>query len=98
MAYDEAHGKIIMFGGLSEWGEPPLADLWILDPAEGTWEEVSSEPVTTEEEDTGSDRTGIPGFPLQSMIIGLILVAFLLRNGPSLKGSPVPNMADQDLS
>lgn len=97
MAYDEDHGKIIMFGGLPEWGEPPLADLWALDPVEGTWQEVSSEAIT-EEEDAGSDRTGIPGFPLQSMILGLILVAIIMRNWTPLKLSPTRNMDVQEPS
>jgi N-acetylneuraminic acid mutarotase len=80
MAYDQAHGMIIMFGGLGEWGEPPLDDLWFLDPDEGGWREVSSEPISLEEEDTEPDQTGIPGFPLLAILLGLTLIALFLRD------------------
>jgi hypothetical protein len=89
MAYDQAHGKVIMFGGLSEWRAPPLDDLWVLDPAERTWREVSSEPIITEEEDTGPEQTGIPGFPFPSILIGLILITFILGIGKPPKTFPV---------
>lgn len=88
MAYDPAHGKIIMFGGLADWGEPPLDDLWILDTAEGTWREASSEPVSTEGQegstegqDVESGQTGIPGFPLPSIILSIVLIMILLASG-----------------
>jgi hypothetical protein len=88
MAYDQAHGKIIMFGGLSEWGEPPLDDLWALDLDKRTWQEVSSEPITAEEEDTGPIESGIPGFPLQTILLGLILSTLLLRDWIHPKSIP----------
>ena len=79
MAYHQAEGKIIMFGGLEEWGEPPLDDLWILDPDKGGWQEVIREPTTPEDDDSGSNQTGIPGFPYQSILLGLTMTALLLR-------------------
>jgi hypothetical protein len=88
MAYDLAHGKIIMFGGLADWGEPPLDDLWILDTAEGTWRGASSEPVSkdgqedpTEGQDDESGQTGIPGFPPPSIILSMVLIIILLAGG-----------------
>jgi N-acetylneuraminic acid mutarotase len=81
MAYDPVHGKIIMFGGLAEWGEPSLDDLWILDTAEGTWREVSSEHVSTDGEDDEPSQTGIPGFPLHSIILSMALIMLLLVGG-----------------
>jgi hypothetical protein len=78
-----------MFGGLSEWGEPPLDDLWVLDPVERTWQEVSSEPITAEEEDTGPDQIEIPGFPLQSILLGLVLITLIMRNWTHPKTIPL---------
>ena len=88
MAYHQAEGKIIMFGGLAGWGELPLGDLWVLDSQDGGWREVSSEPIIPEEEDTRPDQTGIPGFPLQSILLGLALTALLLRIGKPPKTIP----------
>jgi hypothetical protein len=93
LAYDSVHEKFILFGGFREWGEPPLNDLWVLDIAEGTWQEVSSEPVSTEGqegsteptstegEDDESSQTWIPGFPLPSIILSMILIMILLAWG-----------------
>ena len=93
LVYDEANEKFILFGGLREVDEAPLNDLWVLDTAEGTWQEVSSEPVSTEgqegsteptsteEEDDESSQTGIPGFPLPSIILSMILIMILLAWG-----------------
>jgi len=81
MAYDQAHEKVIMLGGLSEWGEPPLVDLWVLDVVEGAWREASSQPATTEEQEEETNRTGIPGFPTPSIILGFALVMLLLSVG-----------------
>ena len=69
------------------WGEPPLDDLWVLDTDEGGWQEVSYEPIIAEEE-TGPSQTGIPGFPLQSILLGLALTALLLRIGKPSKTFP----------
>ena len=83
MAYDSAHQKIVLFGGMSTFDGPPLGELWILDPVDGTWEEKgaavteeeSEEEEQQEEETTG---TGIPGFPVASLALGvLISMAFL---------------------
>ena len=68
--------------------EAPLDDLWALDIAEGTWREVSSEPVSTEGQegstegqDEESGQTGIPGFPLHSIILSMVLIMILLAGG-----------------
>ena len=88
LVYDPVHEKIILFGGLREIGEPPLDDLWVLDVADGTWREVSSEPVSTDEQedpaegqDDESSQTGIPGFPLPSIILSIVLTMFLFACG-----------------
>ena len=84
MVYDSEIGKVVLFGGRSgdfeTWG-----DTWVLDTAEGTWREASSEPISTdgqegstEGQDDESSQTGIPGFPLESIIIGLAFGVFLL--------------------
>jgi hypothetical protein len=79
MVYDQAKGKIVMFGGLAEWGEPPLDDLWVLDPVDEGWQEVSSEPIVVEEKEIEPSQIGIPGFPIQSILLGLILFILLSR-------------------
>jgi len=88
LVYDPVNEKIILFGGLKEIGEPPLNDLWILDIAEGTWQEAGFEPVSTEEEEGSTEgqedetsQTGIPGFPTSSIILGFALVMLLLSIG-----------------
>lgn len=88
LVYDPVHEKLILFGGLREIGEPPLDDLWALDTAEGTWREASSEPVSTdgqegptEGQDDESSQTGIPGFPLPSIILSMVLIMILLAGG-----------------
>jgi N-acetylneuraminic acid mutarotase len=82
MAYHQAEGKIIMFGGLEEWGEPPLNDLWILDPVEGTWEERGAAGVEAEEEQQeDTTGTGIPGFPVASLALGVLISVIFLSMG-----------------
>ncbi|UCH57622.1 MAG: hypothetical protein JSV18_01505, partial [Candidatus Bathyarchaeota archaeon] len=81
LVYDPVHEKFILFGGLREIGEPPLNDLWVLDIAEGTWREVFSEPVSTDGEDDEPSQTGIPGFPLPSIILSMALIMILLAGG-----------------
>ena len=82
MAYHQAEGKIIMFGGLNEWGEPPLNDLWILDPVEGTWEERGAAVVEAEEEQQeDTTGTGIPGFPVASLALGVLISVIFLSMG-----------------
>jgi N-acetylneuraminic acid mutarotase len=88
MAYHQADGKIILFGGLRRVRAAPLDDLWVLDPDEGGWRELSSEPIIPEEEDTGTDQRGIPGFPLQSIFLSLILIVLFLRIGKPSKTFP----------
>jgi N-acetylneuraminic acid mutarotase len=80
LVYDPFNGKFILFGGLKEIGEAPLNDLWLLDIAEGTWREADSEPVSTdgqegptEGEGNESSQTGIPGFPVVSLVLGLLI-------------------------
>ena len=93
LVYDPVHEKFLLFGGLRDIGEAPLNDLWILDTAEGTWREASSEPVSTdgqggsteptsaEGEDDEPSQTGIPGFPLPSIILSITLIMLLLAGG-----------------
>ena len=88
LVYNPAHDKLILFGGIREIDEPPLDDLWVLDIAEGTWREMSSEPVSTEGQegstegqDDESGQTGIPGFPLLSIILSMVLIMILLAGG-----------------
>ncbi len=81
MVYDAIHKKIIMFGGLVEFGEPPLNDLWVLDTAEGTWQEILPEAAPPEEQPEEPEQRGIPGFPSASIILGIALFALLLAYG-----------------
>ncbi len=89
MVYDQAHRKVIMFGGLPGWRAPPLDDLWVLDTAERTWREVSYEVIIPEEEVMVPEQTGIPGFSLPSILIGLILITLILGMGKPSKNFPV---------
>lgn len=81
MAYDAIHKKIILFGGLVEFGEPPLGDLWILDTSEGTWREILPEAAPPEEQPDEPDQRGIPGFPPSSIALGIALIVLLLAYG-----------------
>jgi N-acetylneuraminic acid mutarotase len=79
IVYHQAEGKFIMFGGLKEWGEPPLDDLWVLDFDEGGWQEIVMEPAASEEDSPGASERGIPGYPLQSILLGIALTVLILR-------------------
>jgi hypothetical protein len=81
LVYDPVHGKFILFGGLKEFGEPPLNDLWLLDTAEGTWREILPEATPPEEQPEEPEQRGIPGFPPASIILGISLFALLLAYG-----------------
>jgi hypothetical protein len=81
MVYDAIHKKIILFGGLEEFGEPPLGDLWVLETAEGTWQEILSEATPPEELPDEPDQRGIPGFPPASIALGIVLFALLMMYG-----------------
>ncbi|MBN2335476.1 hypothetical protein JXL21_07935 [Candidatus Bathyarchaeota archaeon] len=88
LVYDPVHGALILFGGLMEIGEPSLDDLWVLDVAEGTWREASPGSVSTDTQEGSSEsttaegeedpgQTGIPGFTLPSIILGVALAVLL---------------------
>ena len=79
LVYDTVHEKFILFGGLVEFGEPPLNDLWVLDSAEGTWREILPEATPPEEQPDEPDLRGIPGFPPASIALGIALFALLLE-------------------
>ncbi|TRO48323.1 hypothetical protein E2P65_03095 [Candidatus Bathyarchaeota archaeon] len=82
MVYDSAHQKVILFGGLKAFGDPPLGDLWVLDPVEGTWEERGTEAIEADEEpEEETSGTGIPGFPAASLALGLLASMALLSMG-----------------
>lgn len=81
MVYDTIHGKIILFGGLVEFGEPPLGDLWVLDTDEGAWSEILSEVTSSEERPDETDQRGIPGFPQASIALAIALFVILLAYG-----------------
>ena len=81
MIYDSVHEKFILFGGLVEFGEPLLGDLWVLDTTEGTWQEVPYRPTSNENGEEEPSQKGIPGFPLPSLVMGLILTIFFIVIG-----------------
>jgi hypothetical protein len=81
LAYDSVHEKFILFSGLVKFGEPPLGDLWILDTADGTWQEVPYRPTSNENGEEEPSQTGIPGFPLPSLVMGLALTIFFIAIG-----------------
>ena len=88
MAYDSAHQKVILFGGLKDFGEPALGDLWVLDPVEGTWEERGAEVVDVDveqQEEEETTATGIPGFPVVSLLTGLLTSMAYLALGSQRK-------------
>ena len=76
LVYDPVHEKFILFGGLMEVGAAPLNDLWVLNPVNGEWLEVSTEIV--EVMDEGSEQIGIQGFPTVSVMLGMILAGLFL--------------------
>lgn len=78
MVYDSEIGKVVLFGGQSGFRET-WGDTWILDTAEGTWREASTEPTSIEGQDEEISQNWIPGFPYDSIIIGLISVIIILR-------------------
>jgi hypothetical protein len=78
LVYDPVHEKFILFGGLVEFGEPPLGDLWVLDTAEGTWREILPEATPPDEPPDKPDQRGIPGFPPASIALGIALFVLLL--------------------
>lgn len=81
LAYDSVHEKFILFGGLVEFGEPPIDDFWVLDTADGTWQEVPYQPTSTENGEEEPSQKGIPGFPLPSLVLGLALTIFFIAIG-----------------
>jgi N-acetylneuraminic acid mutarotase len=90
MVYDSARQKVILFGGLKDFGDPPLGDLWVLDPVEGAWEEIGAEVVDVDEEQQEEEDnagTGIPGFPAASLLTGLLTsIAFLALGSQHREG------------
>ena len=78
MAYDRAHQKIVLFGGMGSFDNPPLGDLWILDPVEGAWEERGAAVIEAEEQEEETTGTGIPGFPVASLALGIIISTIFL--------------------
>jgi len=81
MVYDPVQKRIILFGGIVDFGGPPLDDLWVLDTAEGTWREILPEAAPPEEQPDEPDQRGIPGFPPASIVMGIALFALLLAYG-----------------
>jgi N-acetylneuraminic acid mutarotase len=75
LTYDPVNEKLILFGGLIGVGEPPLNDLWELDTAEGTWRQILPETSPPQEQSEASGQGNIPGFPLASITLALILIA-----------------------
>ncbi len=78
MVYDAIHKKIILFGGLMEFGEPPLGDLWVLDTVERAWQEIISEAIPPAEQPEEPEQRGIPGFPPASIVLGIALFVLFL--------------------
>jgi hypothetical protein len=83
MVYDSVHEKIILFGGIRSIDDPPLDDLWVLDPVEGTWEERGAVVIEPEEEqrEEETNGTGIPGFPFASLALGVLISTVFLSMG-----------------
>jgi hypothetical protein len=85
MVYDPVNERVLLFGGaVRDDGYTFFDELWVLDLAEGTWREVSSEPVSTEGQEGSAEgqddepgQTGIPGFPLPSIILSIVLIIML---------------------
>lgn len=88
MVYDSEIGKVVLFGGTSGPRET-YGDTWILDTVNGEWSIAgASEPISTEGQegstegqDDESGQTGIPGFPLPSIILSIVLIMILLADG-----------------
>jgi len=58
-------------------------DLWVLDPVEGTWEEIGAAVIEAEEEQQEEETTGtgIPGFPFASLALGVLISMVFLSMG-----------------
>ncbi len=71
MVYVPEEGGVVLFGGID--GQTELGELWKFDAEIGEWSRVeSSSPSIVEEDEQDS---GIPGFPIASIIISLILLS-----------------------
>ena len=81
MAYDPENKVVVIFGGFGENGES-LGDTWVLDCETLTWSQ--SETQTTEPEGaTDNTATGIPGFPIASIVLAFTAM-MIKRTGKSV--------------
>lgn len=80
MVYDPDTGKVVLFGGLAEFGEEPYNDLWLLDVDEPVWTQLGFEPEVIDPQETEDPSSGIPGFSVQTLLIGLIITMSLIRS------------------
>ena len=73
MVYDSRIGKVVLFGGGAGFKES-LDDTWILDTVNGEWSVADTYVPSTEigDDDLNSSK-GIPGFPIISVLIGLLI-------------------------
>ncbi len=89
MVYYPEQGGIVLFGGIDERTE--LGELWRFNAESGDWSRVQSSASNTEEEEPES---GIPGFPITSTIITLILLVTRLSHRG--KGDQTHDMNNTD--
>lgn len=70
MAYDSENKVVVLFGGMDDSGS--LADTWILDAETMQWTEVfeQHEPV---DDPVQESTSSIPGFPLWSMALSVVV-------------------------
>jgi hypothetical protein len=80
MVYIPKHGFLLFGGADSSFNH--FNDTWTLSLSEETWTELHPTIVTKTPKPT-TDIKGIPGFPLVSLIVGLVLGTFMLTRSLS---------------
>jgi hypothetical protein len=82
MAYDSVNNVTLLFGGL-DYAAGDSADLWAL-KENGAWVKLAGAGTQTEEThpvppETNTTSSGIPGFPMTSVLLGLLIIPIILR-------------------
>jgi Galactose oxidase, central domain len=74
MVYDENLGCVVMFGGFEE-GMDAVGDTWVFDSGAGEWSLLEDFEVEGSED----VETGIPGFPLAWVCLGLAVFVYFSK-------------------
>ena len=74
MVYDESIGRVVLFGGFGE-GMDAVGDTWVFDSEAGEWGFHENYDIESSEDVS----SGIPGFPLAWVCLGLVLFVYCSR-------------------